>query len=491
MSTLRWPRRILYFVAALAALYALLLIPDREPPVPELPPAAPFIWNRDQYWQALESRFQQARSADPYQITAEIVLRLNLMREYMGILWFVAPSPEDPIFAKVETELFELAPMVAARPQYLSDYRQVITEMRIWLKLWSQNWDMNAPATRTTLYRLLYGSRTALEEVMLQAPDSMVQPLILGTEEPSATPSSLLLGVRIHSGDILLSRGGAPTSALIARGNDYPGNFSHVALAYVDSATGQLSIIEAHIEKGVAVATPEEYLKDTKLRVMVLRLRRDLPPLVADPLLPHRAASHALEGARRGHIPYDFAMDFQDTTQLFCSEVASAAYRQAGINLWMGLSHISTPGVSSWLAVFGVTHFETQEPSDLEYDPQLRVVAEWRDPQTLWKDHLDNAVTDIMLEGAERGDRIQFNRWLLPVARAMKAYSVVLNFFGGIGPVPEGMNATAALRNTWYSAEHDRIKRGLTELAAEFGQAHGYRPPYWELVKLARRAAAR
>lgn len=46
----------------------------------------------------------------------------------------------------------------------------------------------------------------------------------------------------------------------------------------------------------------------------------------------------------------------------------------------------------------------TPEPSDLEYDPQLRVVAEWRDRDTLWQDHLDNAVVDVMLESAERGE---------------------------------------------------------------------------------------
>ncbi len=490
MKKSRRSRITLYTLAAALLLYALLLIPDRELPKPVLPPAAPFVWDQDQYWQVLESRFQQARSANPDTTDAEILLRLDRLREIMLILWRAAPSPSNPVFAQVETELFELGPMIAARPEYLNDYRQVISDLRVWLKRWSQNWDMNALDTRRTLYRLLYGSRTALEEVMLQAPDSMVLPLTFGTDEPSATPSAHLLGVIIHSGDILLSRGGAPTSALIARGNDYPGNFSHVALVHIDSARHQVSIIESHIEKGVAIATPEEYLKDTKLRVMVLRLRRDLPAMIQDSLLPHRAASLALASARRAHIPYDFAMDFQDASKLFCSEVASDAYRQAGISLWMGLSHISTPGVSSWLAAFGVTHFETQEPSDLEYDPQLRVVAEWRDPETLWKDHLDNAVTDVMLEGAERGERIRYAWYLLPIARVMKAYSVLLNWFGAVGPVPEGMNGTAALRNRWYSAEHDRIKQRLTELADRFREERGYRPPYWELVTLARRAAA-
>src|SRR2546422_8130369 len=84
------------------------------------------------------------------------------------------------------------------------------------------------------------------------------------------------------------------------------------------------SVIEAHIERGVAVSTADGYLRDKKLRIMVLRLRADLPALIADPLLPHRAASLALERARSGHIAYDFDMDYTDPSRLFCSEVASS-----------------------------------------------------------------------------------------------------------------------------------------------------------------------
>jgi hypothetical protein len=301
-------------------------------------------------------------------------------------------------------------------------------------------------------------------------------------------PSTVIRGIRIHSGDILISRGGAPTSALIARGNDYAGNFSHAALVYVDSATGVASFVESQIEKGVAVATANQYLEDTKLRIMVLRLRADLPALIKDPLLPHRAAASALRGALGRHIPYDFSMDFSDTSAMFCSEIVSAAYRSVGVTLWMGLSRISSPGVRAWLGAFGVRHFETQEPSDLEYDPQLRVVAEWRDPETLWKDHLDNAATDAMLEGAERGERLGYAWYLLPLSRIAKAYSICLNLAGAVGSVPEGMNAATALRYQAYVDRHTAIVARVRDQAERFRTTRGYRAPYWELVSLARSA---
>src|SRR5438874_5986858 len=144
---------------------------------------------------------------------------------------------------------------------------------------------------------------------MLQAPDGLLPGMLAGADEPSRTPSTNFLGVTIHSGDILVSRGGAATSALIARGNDFPGNFSHIALAHVDERTRAASVIEAHIERGVVISSFADYLADKKLRVMVLRLRSDLPQLIAEPLLPHRAACVALREAAARHIPYDFEMN--------------------------------------------------------------------------------------------------------------------------------------------------------------------------------------
>ena len=115
---------------------------------------------------------------------------------------------------------------------------------------------------------------------------------------------------------------------------------------------------------------------------------------------------------------------------MFCSEVGSYAYRNKGLQLWQGLSTISSQGVVNWLRAFGVEHFVTQMPSDLEYDPQLTVVAEWRDPATLAKDHIDNAVMDVMLENADKGAAVGYKHWMLPIARVIKGWSLLLNTMG-------------------------------------------------------------
>jgi hypothetical protein len=475
---------------ALAASLLALSIPG-SPPDPGDGPVRgqSFVWNQDSLWIALESQYVAARESDCDEIAESVVARSSNLQSATQELRHSPYEYDHPIFDSLETAFFDLAPAVAACPDHLPDFVATYREIRDGIKHQSRDWDVNTIGARQRLYRSLYGGRAAVEEVMLQHSDEMVT-LVEGRAEPSATPSVEINGLQIHSGDILVSRGGYPTSALISRGNDYPGNFSHIALVHVDDSTRQASIIEAHIEVGVTVATAEQYLQDKKLRIMVLRPRADLPALTEDPMLPHRAATLALEGALGGHIPYDFEMDYNDPSRLFCSEVASAAYGEVGITLWMGLSTISSDGLRRWLSAFGVRHFETQEPSDLEYDPQLAVVAEWRDPETLFKDHIDNAVIDVMLEGAERGDDLDFEWYRLAPARIAKAYSWLRNQAGGTGPIPEGMSPAAALRNKSFSDRHDTIAATVYRDAMRFRSEQGYPPPYWKLIELSRLAVA-
>ncbi len=495
-SDLQPPRRPWPLAARLLAALLLLLGVLAIPLPPHAPPAAEegarsFQWDRDSLWRALEADFVTARAhgcADSLAVRTEVAGLSDLLRD-AGARPGGIPAT-DPVLDSIESRFFRLGPRVAACPQLAPRYVGLSSSIRELVKDRSADWDVNATPVRDRLYRTLYGARAAVEEVMLQHADPAYA-LLRGSDEPSATPSAVSNGVTLHSGDILVSRGGYPTSALIARGNDYPGNFSHIALVHIDASTRAVTVIEAHIELGVAVATADAYLADKKLRVMVLRPRADLPALQRDPMLPHRAAERMLQRARTEHIPYDFAMDYTDPARLFCSEVASAGYRAEGLVLWTGLSTISRPGLRRWLAAFGVRHFETQEPSDLEYDPQLHVVAEWRDPDALRQDHIDNAVTDVMLEGAERGQSLGFAWYTLPVARLVKGSSWVAQRLGARGTIPEGMSPSAALRNRGYGARHDAFAHLVETRAQAWEREQGYPPPYWVLVDLAREVVGR
>lgn len=487
----KFTKRILYFIAALALLYLILLIPDsKDKDFKADTGKKPFAWNRDVQWREMEELFRKAKQMDTARLDSVInVYKANAEQDFIA-LQNKNTAAADSAWMIIENNFFKLASMVAARQSQIPWITDHYNRLRNLVKQQSRQWDMNEPASRNTVYTLLYGLRAAVEEVLLQTNDLKFPAALLVKNEKSSTPAASIFGIEVHSGDLLVSRGGAEVSALISRGNDYPGNFSHIALIYVDEKTNEPFLIEAHIEKGVAIASVAQYEADKKLRFMVMRPRADLPQMLADSLLPQKAARHMFEVAEERHFPYDFKMNFNDTTEMFCSEVASYAYRTNGLQIWKYPSTISSAGVVNWLHDFGVENFVTQMPSDLEYDPQLSVVAEWRDPETLFKDHVDNAAMDALLEKANKGATIDYNIWQLPIVRVIKGYCIIKNMFGKIGMIPEGMSATKALKNQTFVAMHVRVKNKTMQMADEFFIKNGYRAPYWQLVTFAEMAVA-
>jgi hypothetical protein len=460
--------------------YGILMIPDKEPTTILSGNGTPFVWNQEEFWNELEQKFIQAQSlsveSNSLLDSCDRIL-INLRKDSL----LTYKDPRLDLFLK---HYFELGPLAIASNKHQA-YSELYNRARKFIKDQSLAWEMDNPGVRNRLYTLFYGMRASSEEVLLQS-NTRFEPVQFVTDEPSATPAAQIQGITIHSGDLLVSRGGAEVSAFISRGNDYPGNFSHVALLYVDSSSNIPYLIEAHIEKGVAIATMNDYLRDTKLRFMVLRPRADLALLQQNQQLPHEAAKLAYEEAQQRHIPYDFKMNFYDSTSMFCSEVGSYAYRKKGLQLWSAISTISSSGTARWLNTFGVENFVTQMPSDLEYDPQLSVVAEWRDPETLLKDHIDNAVMDALLEEANNGRDISYNSWLLPIARIVKMYSLIQNYFGSPGTIPEGMSATRALKNNSFVTLYANTKQKTLQKIQDFKNSNGYVPPYWKIVRLAR-----
>ncbi len=483
-------KKIRYVLPGLVIVYLLLLIPDAAYKTANTTEVnKPFVWDRDAQWLQMENLYRQAQQMDPVKLDAVIAGQQMMAEKYVEFIKTKNIEATDSVWMKMENGFFKLASLIAVRQDKIPWMVDYYNGIRNRVKQQSQHWDLSEQQTRNVLYTLLYGLRAAVEEVLLQS-DSLHFPAAMPVNnERSFTPAASIFGIEVHSGDLLVSRGGAEVSALISRGNDYPGNFSHIALIYVDEKTGEPYLIEAHIEKGVAIASVAEYEKDKKLRFMVMRPRADLPLLMADPMLPQKAAKIMFNEARKRHIPYDFKMNFNDTTEMFCSEVASWAYLECGIQVWKYPSTISSQGVVNWLRDFGVEHFVTQMPSDLEYDPQLTVVAEWRDPGTLFKDHLDNAVMDALLTKANQGEKIDYNIWQLPFVRTIKGYCILKNLFGKTGMIPEGMSATKALKNQTFLAMHETVKDKTLQLAADFIKENGYRPPYWQLIKFAEIAA--
>jgi len=288
--------------------------------------AEPFSWQPDTLFSELETQFNEARRLPPGQGENTFHALADEGNRHLSAIRGSGDHMPMEALAGLESIQFHMAAIAAAHQGLLkplqdfisSAHREVITSLR--------NWKGPQNELRDAIYRVLYGGRAAIEEAWLQNQTAVLPEILPLNDVPSPTPSAMVEGVRIHSGDIVLSRAGAPTSALIARGNDYPGNFSHAPLVHVDPATHVPTVIEALIEKGVVETTLAQYLKDKKRRILVLRLRPEHPALLENPMLPHRAAKTMLAGGRKVFLlgsalprlpfPRGFALEPQDNDVL-------------------------------------------------------------------------------------------------------------------------------------------------------------------------------
>ena len=213
-----------------------------------------------------------------------------------------------------------------------------------------------------------------------------------------------------QSGDVLLSRGDAFVSGAIARLGDVDGNFSHVALVYVEPRTQEIVTIEAHIEIGAVVAPLEKYLTDGKSRAAVFRHPDAKLAAEAARLMFERVRQASAGGS---NIPYDFGMVMdgpQADAELFCSEVASVGYALAsrgGLQLPRYRTVLRMKN-DEFLKAIGIAAEASFAPSDLEVETRFALVAEWRNLAKTQRSRMTDAVlTHLYWAMDERGYRLR------------------------------------------------------------------------------------
>jgi hypothetical protein len=193
----------------------------------------------------------------------------------------------------------------------------------------------------------------------------------------------------LKSGDVILSRGNAYTSAAIARiaVSDY--QFSHLSFVYKNPTTGELSTSEAHIEIGSVAAPFFAHLDEKNVRTVVFRYK--------DQDVAHRASEAIYNRVKKANeagknIEYDFSMNYKDPSRLYCSEIVSAGFKLAlpdseffpkfKSNFSMGMiPFLNSVGVP--VTKENVTQTDVFAPGDIQFDPNFELVAEWRNPKKL------------------------------------------------------------------------------------------------------------
>ena len=143
-------RKKLFTGILVAAIFlsALLSIPAPGPPLEEGVAGKPFTWKQDATWNALEASFRQARSIGCAGLMEPIEEGFRRGRQYLTSLAASPFGPDAAIFTEPERNIFSLGTMVAACPERLKDYIDLVTGTRSLLKRRSENWDMNDLAAR-------------------------------------------------------------------------------------------------------------------------------------------------------------------------------------------------------------------------------------------------------------------------------------------------------------------------------------------------------
>lgn len=195
----------------------------------------------------------------------------------------------------------------------------------------------------------------------------------------------------LRSGDVLLTRGNAYSSAAIASLGEYNTQFSHMSLVHIDES-GKIWTVEAHIEVGSFIRPLEDHISDNNMRTQLLRFE--------NPALAARAAKIMFDKVRhasrtRGNILYDFGFDQEDSSELFCSEVISLGFAEAS-NQEVQIPYVQsrlTERKTGFLEDLGITADKSFVPADIEIDPRFLTIAEWKDAARI----RDNLQKDAIL----------------------------------------------------------------------------------------------
>ncbi|RZF20698.1 hypothetical protein DAY19_11985 [Halobacteriovorax vibrionivorans] len=216
----------------------------------------------------------------------------------------------------------------------------------------------------------------------------------------------------LKSGDIILSRGNAYSSAAIARIGDDDHQFSHLTLVYRDEKTNKLYTSEAHIEVGNVVAPFQVHLDQKNSRTVVFRHKDEKLAHLAGKIMHERFSKYSKE--KKKNVPYDFTMDYHDDSEVFCSEVIYHGYKKASEQLSsksMDIPEYKTtfnPALLSFLQDFGlkvtsenISSFKTFGPGEIQFDSRFDLVAEWRNPNKLKDTRYKDAVLTKIFEWME------------------------------------------------------------------------------------------
>ncbi len=285
---------------------------------------------------------------------------------------------------------------------------------------------------------------------------------------------------RIKSGDILLVRASSFVSAVIARIGDEDGQFSHGAMIYVDDKK-KVYVIEALINKGIVIVPFEEW-RENNHHVRTLLFRHNNEKLAKNAAQKLHDIIQERWKAKDVML-YDFQMNDSDSKQFFCSEVVQYAFKLAGDNTIPAFkTSFKAFYKHSFLSELTIGVDKAFAPSDLEVEPHINLVAEWRNYSATKNARIEDVIETKILY------------WMSSKAYYLKGTfkSFFITSIGLLGRNLFDLNSDKIPPNMPYGFMENIIKFGdlntilrkyLLDLEDEYFKKYGHSMDYLTMMK--------
>lgn len=304
---------------------------------------------------------------------------------------------------------------------------------------------------------------------------------ILENSKPSTWVNEKFSDYKLKSGDVLLIRGKSYVSAMIARIGDEEGNFSHLAIIGEDKQ-GKQYAVESLIQKGLIVTPLEKWLTQEDARVALYRQ----PDEALAKLAAQKIYEKATEAMKKGEsIRYDFAMDDEEHSTLFCSEVIRYAYELASDKKFIipkYRSSVSKFGESKYPRTLGITKNHLFAPYDIEVDPRFDFIAEYRHfpllRQVRMQDSVLQSIYSWMIEK-------KYDFRFAPTHSLKAIFAKIVRQFGvAADTLPKYMPLDTIQTTVQFEAVAKALEENIYKAEAEFYKKNGYLPSFQDMMAI-------
>lgn len=400
---------------------------------------------------------------------------ISLLSEQLAGLRTEILNIDDPM---VEKMVFNLGLATAIGGLSVNDPRPLLENLWLWrqyLKQQSLFWDIDNEKQKLLLAYSI--SFISICEDFIVVNQGLVYTKISNQAVSLARSAELS---NLVSGDMILSSTDVSYS-FIEQAKMVPELTPSLGLILI---TGDSTFyISASPKLGLKTVLFDEYNNQPFARRMHLRLRNDIPELISNPAIPHRAANFIYDITLEHTINYDFTINLQKRVSLSELGLLNFAFEGEGLDFIASYSPLDKEFIYG-IKRLGIKNESSASVSEIEYYPSVEVVGLQLSAEGIKSRNLEMASSAAGLTTINE-ELMNSLKWRLPYYRVLKGYSHVAGMLGTTAVMQAGMAPETAIINNFISSQNKKLVPLLAESAAQFENEYHYFPTYAMLREMA------